>query len=69
MILWGENSAFEYGSDDEDLKGTQLTEEWLRKYGVTNGTVAEDWIDADLSAEDLNPYKWPLSQPARKICG
>lgn len=59
LILWGENSAYEYGGDDESLKGVRLTHAWLRKYGVTNGTSAADWVDADLSERDLNPYMWP----------
>lgn len=59
LILWGENSAYEYGGNDESLKGLRLTRAWLRKYGVTNGTSAEDWVDADLSAQDLAAYVWP----------
>jgi N-acetyl sugar amidotransferase len=59
VILWGENSAYEYGGADEALKGVQLTRAWLTKYGVTNGTSAEDWVDADLSARDLAAYVWP----------
>ncbi|MBT5949712.1 MAG: N-acetyl sugar amidotransferase [Betaproteobacteria bacterium] len=59
LILWGENSAFEYGGDDNSLKGVALTKEWLKKYGVTNGTVAEDWVDKDLTISQLEPYRWP----------
>ena len=59
VILWGENSAYEYGGADEALKGVQLTRAWLTQYGVTNGTSAEDWVDADLSARDLAAYVWP----------
>jgi N-acetyl sugar amidotransferase len=59
LILWGENSAYEYGGEDEGLKGTRLTHAWLKKYGVTNGTSAEDWIGEDLSRRDLAPYFWP----------
>jgi N-acetyl sugar amidotransferase len=59
LILWGENSAFEYGGDDDSLKGLRLTHAWLKRYGVTNGTTAHDWIDQDLTAADLTPYSWP----------
>ena len=34
LILWGENSAYEYGGQDEALKGVRLTHAWLKKYGV-----------------------------------
>ena len=59
LVMWGENSAFEYGGDDEMLKGSRLTTAWLKEYGVTNGTVAEDWIDDELSKSDLVSYAWP----------
>ena len=59
LILWGENSAYEYGGQDEALKGVRLTYAWLKKYGVTNGTSAEDWVDQELSSQDLSLYRWP----------
>ncbi len=39
---------------------------WLKKYGVTNGTSAEDWIDDDFSAQDFSPYFWPSDQEQEK---
>ena len=69
MILWGENSATEYGGD-EAYKGTEITRAWLEKYGVTFGTTAEDWVDSTLSIQDLSLYQWPsesaLSQASIK---
>ena len=60
LILWGENSAYEYGGDeDKNLKGTQLTPEWFRRYGVTHGTRAEDWAGPGLTLEELTPYRFP----------
>ncbi len=59
LILWGENSAYEYGSSDDSLKGYKLTSSWLKKYSVTNQTTANDWIDDDISKSDLTPYFWP----------
>ena len=58
LILWGENSADEYGGEDE-LKGFRLNHKWLLKYGVTNGTTYLDWVDKELSEKDLAPYAWP----------
>ncbi len=68
LILWGENSAFEYGGNDESLKGVSLNHAWLKKYGVTNGTSAQDWIDHDLTAADMTPYYWP-SDAEQKLAG
>ena len=59
VIVWGENSALEYGGSAEDRKKFNMDYDWLRKYGVTNGTFAEDWIDGDLSPRDLLTYTLP----------
>ncbi len=59
LVVWGENSAFEYGSQDEVHTGFRLSGDWLRTYGVTHGTTAHDWVDDDLSIKDLVPYFGP----------
>ena len=66
LIIWGENSAFEYGGDDVNLKGFKLNHSWLKKYGVTNGTIAQDWIDEELTSQDLAPYYWPSDAEQEK---
>jgi len=62
LVVWGENSAFEYGSRDEEHLGFQLDEHWLRTYGVTHGTTASDWISDHLSQTELTPYFGPSAQ-------
>lgn len=59
LVVWGENSAFEYGARDEADTGFSLDAEWLRTYGVTHGTAAADWVDDDLTAKDLAGYFGP----------
>ena len=59
LIVWGENSALEYGGDSADRNKLRMDYDWLKKYGVTNGTFAEDWIDEDLTEIDLKSYKLP----------
>lgn len=59
LVVYGENSAFEYGSVDPSLAGAHVDERWLATFGVTAGTTAEDWIDAELSAKDLAPLLAP----------
>ncbi len=66
LVLWGENSAFEYGGNNQKLKGQNLTYDWLKKYGVTNGTIAQDWVDKDLTVDDLSPYFLPSKQNLKK---
>lgn len=62
LVVWGENSAFEYGAADDSHKGFALDHEWLRTYGVTHGTTASDWVDNDLSAKDLVAYFGPSTE-------
>ena len=33
--------------------------DWIKKYGVTNGTIAEDWADDKLTLKDVESYKLP----------
>ena len=59
LIVWGENSAFEYGTDEEALAGFHLDQQWFKKFGVTQGTTAQDWVSPDLTAKALTPYFAP----------
>jgi N-acetyl sugar amidotransferase len=59
LVVYGENSAFEYGATDDRLAGARLDRRWLASFGVSNGTTAEDWIDAELSRRDLAPLMLP----------
>jgi len=59
LIVWGENSAAEYGSPDEAYKGFRLDRRWLKRYGVTHGTTAKDWISEKLTEKALTPYYSP----------
>ena len=59
LVIWGENSAFEYGDSSEASKGFRLDAEWFKKYGVTHGTTAEDWINEGFSQKELTPYFGP----------
>lgn len=58
LVIWGENSAVEYGGETA-VKGHALDADWLRRYGVTHGTTAEDWVSKDLTRRDLAPYFGP----------
>lgn len=59
LVVWGENSAFEYGGGEDDRYGFRLDGQWLRKYGVTQGTTAHDWISPALTEKALTPYFGP----------
>jgi N-acetyl sugar amidotransferase len=59
VVIWGENSAFEYGAADDAHTGFCLDAQWVRTYGVTHGTSAEDWVSEALPARDLASYFGP----------
>jgi N-acetyl sugar amidotransferase len=59
LVVWGENSAFEYGGTGEQRTGFRLDSAWLRRYGVTHGTTARDWAGGELSEKALTAYFGP----------
>ena len=59
LVVWGENSAFEYGGKAEERTGFKLNDEWLRTYGVTHGTTADDWVSDDLTRKEMTAYFGP----------
>ena len=62
LVIYGENSAFEYGTADEELIGARLDRRWLDSFGVTAATTAADWVDETLTAADLVPYFLPSDE-------
>jgi N-acetyl sugar amidotransferase len=55
-IIYGENSAVEYGGKKNDIKLKNLDSKWIKKFGVNFGTTAKDWLDEDLNYKDLAPF-------------
>ena len=68
LIIWGENSAFEYSGLGEESTGFKLNSEWLKNFGVTHGTTAKDWISGNLTLKELTPYFGPTPEELEK-CG
>ena len=59
LVVWGENSAFEYGGEAAVRLGFHMDAAWLTRHGVMAGTSAFDWIGPELSERDLAPYFAP----------
>src|SRR6185295_16093623 len=55
-------SAFEYGTKDEALTGSRLDAKWLRTFGVTQGTTAQDWIADDTPRAAMEAYFAPSEE-------
>lgn len=62
LVVWGENSAFEYGGTEEERTGFKLDARWLKKYGLTHGTTAADWVGPKLSEKDMAAYRGPTER-------
>ena len=63
LVVWGENSATEYGGRDEDARASRLDAEWIARYGATRGTTADDWRGMEnLDDRDLIPYGLPSAE-------
>jgi len=62
LVIYGENSAFEYGTDDDSLTGAQVDRRWLKRFGVTGGTAVEDWYDDQLTPDALAPLVLPSDE-------
>lgn len=58
LIVWGENSADEYGGEDSE-KGALLDSRWRARHGVTHGTTAVDWVGKPFTRKELTPYFGP----------
>ncbi len=65
LILWGENSAYEYGSHNEDLKGSKLTLKWRKKFGNLPKNFKK--ISKGIKKKQLYPYISHLNKNKKKI--
>jgi len=59
LVVWGENSAIEYGGLDDAHLGFKLDRAWYQSYGVTHGTTAAEWVGSDFTAKELATYFGP----------
>jgi len=59
LVVWGENSAFEYGGPEQERTGFRMDAAWLRRYGAMHGTTACDWLAEGFSEKELSAYYAP----------
>ncbi|MDA7604045.1 N-acetyl sugar amidotransferase [Candidatus Pelagibacter sp.] len=55
-IIWGENSAVEYGNLSKQDNQKVLNEKWYKNYGVTHNTKAKDWVSKNLPKNKMSSY-------------
>lgn len=63
LILWGEDSASQYGGQKQDQNKPLLSREWHEKYSATAGTGVDFWVDQGLPLRDLFWYSKPEYNP------
>ncbi len=66
LILWGENSAYEYGGDRK-FKGYEMTNKWRENFGVNEGKNISYWFDDNLNKKNLDFYSIPSSELIKKF--
>lgn len=60
LVLLGENSAFEYGGDDEIAASTEMTEAWFDRFAANAGRRASDIAERhEIPVERLRLYEFP----------
>jgi N-acetyl sugar amidotransferase len=59
LVVYGENSAVEYGGANKNEDTSRLSQKWVDIYGVTQGTSVSDWVDEQLQIRDLLSYAPP----------
>ena len=62
LIIWGENSASEYGYKKKEDIVSELDDDWFKNYGVTNDINSLDLINFGFKKEDLFFYTKSLDK-------
>jgi N-acetyl sugar amidotransferase len=65
LILWGENSATEYGGVNK-LKGRFMTNKWRKHYGLNYGKNIDYWFDKILQKKNTLNYNLPSQREIEK---
>lgn len=55
-VIWGENSAVEYGNLSKKDNQRVLSDKWYKNYGVTHNTKAKDWVSKNLPKNKMSSY-------------
>jgi len=67
LIIYGENSQFEYGGPPNTLDNLILDRKWLEEFGGMNGLRVSDILLSEIFDEkDIEAYTYPSSQEIEK---
>ncbi|MBW7876239.1 MAG: N-acetyl sugar amidotransferase [Candidatus Cloacimonetes bacterium] len=59
LVIWGENSAQEYGGDMDDVLNPAMTRHWCLKYGCMREREPMSYVGGNISAEEMKPFDLP----------
>lgn len=68
LLLWGENSQFEYGGPASSQDNKHLNRRWLEEFGGLLGYRVDDMIGVDsITQKDLYLYTYPSDEKIEKV--
>ena len=67
MVIWGENPLMEYGGDNSDQNMTQLNRDFLEKHNILKGKSLEDWLNENLSLQEVQSLVYPSDSELDKL--
>lgn len=68
LILWGENSQFEYGGPAASRDNKHLNRRWLEEFGGLLGYRLEDMIGVNgITKKDLYLYEYPSDEEIERV--
>jgi len=67
LIIYGENSQFEYGGPESTLDNVILDRKWLEEFGGMNGLRVSDILLSDIfNNKDIEAYTYPTIEEIEK---
>src|SRR3989344_2010694 len=67
LVIWGENPDIEYGAPENERDVSNLNRKWLDKQNILKGKKAEDWVDNNISIDELISLIYPKEEELDKI--
>lgn len=67
LLIWGENSQFEYGGPASDRDRKILDKRWRQEFGGMRGFREEDMVDDEISMLDMKCLVYPSDEEIAKI--
>lgn len=67
LVIWGENPDIEYGAPEDERDVSKLTRKWLDKQNILKGKKAENWVDNNITLNEIQSLIYPSEEKLDKI--